>query len=52
MKQKGTLHLLTLGLGLMTNDPGQVCDKNTLQMSQVLNDTCHTCKVANVYGDD
>ena len=34
------------------NDPEQVCDKNTLHISQVLNDTSHTCRVANVYGDD
>ena len=34
------------------NDPEEVCDKNTLHISQVLNDTNHTCRVANVYGDD
>ena len=34
------------------NDPEQVCDKNTLQISQVLNDTTYTCRVANMYGDD
>ncbi|XP_066024995.1 proto-oncogene tyrosine-protein kinase receptor Ret-like [Pocillopora verrucosa] len=34
------------------NDPEQVCDKNTLQISQLLKDTSHTCRVANVYGDD
>ena len=34
------------------NDPEQVCDKNTLDISQVLNDANYTCRVANVYGDD
>ena len=34
------------------NDPGQVCDKNTLDISQVLNDANYTCRVARVYGDD
>ena len=34
------------------NDPEQVCDKNNLYISQVLNDTSYTCGVANVYGDD
>ena len=34
------------------NDPGQVCDKNALHISQVLNDTSYTCRVANVYGND
>ena len=33
-------------------DPEQVCDKNTLQISQVLNDASYTCRVANLYGDD
>ena len=33
-------------------DLGQVCDKNTLHISQVLNDTSYTCRVANVFGDD
>nr|XP_058961494.1 fibroblast growth factor receptor 3-like [Pocillopora verrucosa] len=33
-------------------DPEQVCDKNTLRISQVLNDTSYTCRVANVYGND
>ena len=31
-------------------DPEQVCNKNTLGISQVLNDTSYTCRVANVYG--
>ena len=34
------------------NDPEQVCDRNTLDISQVFNDTSNTCRVANVYGDD
>ena len=34
------------------NDPEQVCDKNTLHISQVLNDANFTFRVANVYGDD
>ena len=34
------------------NDPEQVCNKNTLHISQVLNDANYTCRVANVYGDD
>ena len=34
------------------NDPEQVCDKNTLDISQVLSDTSYTCRVANVHGDD
>ena len=33
-------------------DPGQVCNKNTLHISQVLNDASYTCRVANLYGDD
>ena len=33
-------------------DPEQVCDKNTLHISQVLNDANFTFRVANVYGDD
>ena len=33
-------------------DPEQVCNKNTLQISQVLNDANYTCRVANLYGDD
>ena len=33
-------------------DPEQVCNKNTLQISKVLNDANYTCRVANVYGDD
>ena len=34
------------------NDPEQVCDKNTLDISQVLNDNNYTYRVANVYGND
>ena len=34
------------------HDPEQVCDKNTLDISQVLNDTSYTCRVANVYRND
>ena len=34
------------------NDLERVCDKNTLHLLQVLNDTSYTCRVANVYGDD
>ena len=34
------------------NDPKQVCNTNTLDISQVLNDANYTCRVANVYGDD
>ena len=33
-------------------DPEQVCDKNTLGISQVLNDTNYTCRVATVYGSE
>ena len=33
-------------------DPEQVCNKNTLQISHVLNDASYTCRVANLYGDD
>ena len=33
-------------------DPEQVCDKDTLHISQVLNDANFTFRVANVYGDD
>ena len=33
-------------------DPEQVCDKNTLHISQVLSDANFTFRVANVYGDD
>ena len=33
-------------------DPEQVCDKNTLHISQVPNDSSYTCRVANVYGND
>ena len=33
-------------------DPEQVCNKNTLQISQGLNDASYTCRVANLYGDD
>ena len=32
-------------------DSEQVCDENTLKISQVLNDANYTCRVANVYGD-
>ncbi|XP_066024991.1 uncharacterized protein [Pocillopora verrucosa] len=34
------------------NYPEQVCDKNTLDISQVLDDTSYTCRVASVFGDD
>ncbi|XP_022800751.1 fibroblast growth factor receptor homolog 1-like [Stylophora pistillata] len=30
----------------------QVCDKSTLNIPQVLNDTSYTCRVANVHGHD
>ena len=33
-------------------DPEQVCDKNTLDISQVFNDANYTCKVANIHGND
>ena len=33
-------------------DSEQVCDKNILHISQVLNDTSYTCRVANVHGND
>ena len=33
-------------------DSGQVCDKNTLHISQVLNGANYTCRVANVFGLD
>ena len=33
-------------------DPGKVCNKNTLDISPVLNDTSYTCRVTNVYGDE
>ena len=33
-------------------DPEHVCDKNTLDISQVLNDASYTCRVANVHGPD
>ena len=33
-------------------DPEQVCNKNSLNISQVLNDASYTCKVANVHGHD
>ena len=33
-------------------DPGQVCNKNTLEISQVLNGANYTCRVANVHGND
>ena len=33
-------------------DPEQVCNKNSLNISQVLNDASYTCKVANVHGPD
>ena len=32
--------------------PEQVCNKNTLQISQVLDDANYTCRVANVHGLD
>ena len=32
--------------------PEQVCNKNTLDVSQVLNDVNYTCRVANVRGND
>ena len=34
------------------SDPEQVCDKNTLDISQLLNDVNYTCRVVNVYGND
>ncbi|XP_066024433.1 fibroblast growth factor receptor 2 [Pocillopora verrucosa] len=33
-------------------DPEQVCNKKTLDISQVLNDASYTCRVANVHGSD
>ena len=33
-------------------DPGQVCNKNTLDISQVPNDASYTCRVTNVHGPD
>ena len=33
-------------------DSEQSCDKNTLHISQVLNNANHTCKVANLLGND
>ena len=33
-------------------DPEQVCNKKTLDISQVLNDASYTCRVANVHGPD
>ena len=33
-------------------DPEQVCNKSTLHISQAINDTNYTCRVANVYGND
>lgn len=30
----------------------QVCDKNTLAISQVLNDASYTCRAVNVHGPD
>ena len=32
--------------------PGQVCDKSTLVISQVLDDGVYTCKVANDFSSD
>ena len=33
-------------------DPGQVCNKNTLDISQVPDDSSYTCRVTNVHGTD
>ena len=33
-------------------DPAQVCNRNSLDISQVLNDASYTCRVANVHGPD
>ena len=33
-------------------DPEQVCNKNSLDISQMLNDASYTCRVANVHGPD
>ena len=33
-------------------DLEQVCNKKTLDISQVLNDASYTCRVANVHGPD
>ena len=33
-------------------DPEQVCNKNTLHISQVINDTNYTCSVVNAHGLD
>ena len=33
-------------------DSEQVCNNNTLHISQVLNDTNYTCRVVNVHGSD
>ena len=34
------------------NNPEQLCNKETLDISQVLNDASYTCRVANVHGHD
>ena len=34
------------------NNPEQLCNKETLDISQVLNDASYTCRVANVHGAD
>ena len=34
------------------NDPEQLCNKETLDISQVPNDASYTCRVANVHGPD
>ena len=33
-------------------DPEQVCNKNTLHITQVLNDANYTCRVANEFSSD
>ena len=34
------------------NDPEQLCNNNSLDISQVLNDASYTCRVANLHGHD
>ena len=58
----GLLQSLTLNCEVEGNPPPtytwtacdkeQVCDKNTLDISQVLKEVNYTCRVANVHGSD
>ena len=34
------------------NDPEQLCNNNSLDISQVLNDASYICRVANLHGHD